>query len=59
MMVPSMVHKIEMETVFDKISAKLNLCIKHPNQRTGIQVMVINAYSAPLIFICGIDFYAK
>ena len=54
-----MVHKIEMETVFDKISAKLNLCIQHPNQRTGIQVMVINAYSAPLIFICGIDFYAK
>ena len=58
-MVPSMVHKIEMETVFDKISAKLTIVSNIPHQRIGIQDMLNNTYSVPLIFICEIDFYAE
>ena len=58
-MVPSMVYKIQMETVSDKISAKLAFVSNIPYQRIGIQDMLNNTYSVTLIFICGIDFYAE
>ena len=58
-MVPSMVQKIQMETVSDKISAKLAFVSNIPYQRIGIQDRLNNAYAVPLIFICGINFYAE
>ena len=54
-----MVYKIQMETVADEISAKLAFVSNISYQRIGIQDMLNNAYSVPLIFICGIDFYAE
>ena len=48
-----------METVSDKISAKLAFVSNIPYQRIGIQDTLNNAYAVPLIFICGINFYAE
>ena len=59
MMVSSMVHKTQMETVFDKIVVKLTFVPNIPYPKIGIQDMPNNKYSARLIFICGIDFYAE
>ena len=42
-----------METVSDKISAKLAFVSNIPYQRIGIQDTLNNAYAVPLIFIWG------
>ena len=55
-MVPSMVHKILNETVFDKVSAKLAFLSIITYQRIGIQEMLNNSYSVQLILNCRIDF---
>ena len=48
-----------METVFDKISAKLTFVSNIPFQRIGIQEMLNNTYSVPLIYLFLIDSYAE
>ena len=54
-----MVHKIQIETVFDKISGKKTFVSNITYQRIGIKDMLNNTYSVPLIFICRIDFDAE
>ena len=58
-MVPSMAHKLQMETVFDKISAKLTFIFNIPYKGIGIHVMLNRTYSAPILFIRGIDVHAE
>ena len=57
--VPSMVPKIQMEIVFDKISAKLTLVSSIAFQGIGIQDLLNNTYSVPFIFIFTIDSYPE
>ena len=48
-MVPSMVHKIQMETVFDKIFANLNFVSDILLYRNGIYQMLSKKYRGILI----------
>ena len=48
-MVPSMVHKIQMETVFDKIFANLNFVSDILLYRNGIYQMLLKKYRGILI----------
>ena len=50
-MVPSMVQKLQMETVFDKILPKLTFISDIPSKGIGIQVMLNNTYSSTTYFL--------